>query len=197
MPPKVMRDGHIRPRWNKSSRRIVAASIRRWSASVARWSNRPPGHGFVGCAEDLRRRRYGAPEPAQQVGASGDAGQWIDIARLEAFTQCLIVERLQRAGIGPQRIAGPCRERGGHEHRGAREREALRAAHGVAGDESRNRHAGPAPASSSTLTIARSNPARARAASSRQPPAATAAQRSAPSDTKCRQREWKGMVRSG
>jgi len=56
--------------------------------------------------------------------------------------------------------------------------------------ESRYRHDGPAPASSSTLMMARSNSARARSWSSRQDLAsANTAQRSMPPTTKCRQRE--------
>ncbi len=83
--------------------------------------------------EDRRRRGHRAAEPAQQVGAAGNAGQRIGIADLEARAQRLVRQPFERAGVGPQGIAGPARKRAAGEHGEARQREPLRAADLAAG----------------------------------------------------------------
>ena len=86
------------------------------------------GPRLVHRAENRRRCRDRAAEPAQQVGTAGKAGQRIGVAGLEACAQRLVRQPFEHAGIGPQGIAGTPRKRAAGEHGEARQRKPLRAA---------------------------------------------------------------------
>ena len=79
----------------------------------------------VVAAKNLRRRQHGPAEPAQQIGAPGDALQRIVIRHLESANELGLREVGQNRCIDPQRTAGPHRELAIAEHHEACERQAL------------------------------------------------------------------------
>ena len=83
----------------------------------------------VVAAENLRRRHHGPAEPAQQIGAPGNALQRIAHPIPGSRERALPPARSARIdAIDPQRTAGPHREFAIAEHHQAGERQALGAA---------------------------------------------------------------------
>ena len=113
----------------------------------------------LSCAKHVGLAGTVRAEPAQQRGAAFEAGQRIVVADLEAVREIGAGRALRAGGIGPQRI-------GGRENSAALRTSAGSRAPGLPSGRSLIRwpdrgsaSRGPAPASSSTETMARSNSA--------------------------------------
>ena len=191
-PPSVSRDGQIGPNCRSSSDRIVGAAIAP-SVGVARPDDRTIRPA---AARRCARKRPGAPRPVARARAAASARpsrptSGLSSRDLKAVAQVVGVEALParrhpRAADRRHRGKGAARK-----HVEARERQTLRAADASRRSPDRDSAtAVPAPASSKTLTMARSKAARACAArSASRRLRRDSAQRSSPSTTKCRQRE--------
>ena len=192
-PSRCSRSGQIGPSASSRTSRISGAGILSCSARSLRTSNRPPGRGESASANRSGRAlarppRWRSTAARPSTPASGLSSSAWNAAASVLACRCAMASASAR-NRSPRLAERPPPS---NRRRLARAKPSDRAASmPVIG--STNFQSGPAPASSSTEVITKSNAARASAAASPQAARArNSAHRSWPSTWKCRQRAWNG-----